>query len=86
MGDPEKAGDLYFKSKEYPKALEAYLKEEFLPFPRKLARTYERLADWENALGIYQEVGDAKGCKRCKNKINTIKAKQASRQLPFEQT
>ncbi len=84
MGYHEKAGEMYFKSKEYPKALDAYLREPPLN-RKKLARTYEKLADWENALRIYQEVGDAKGNKRCKNKIDRIKAKQATPRLPFEQ-
>jgi hypothetical protein len=83
MGDHEMAGDMFFKSKDYSKALEAYQKETWIE-QKKLARTYERLADWENALQIYKEVGNAKGYKRCKDKIDKIKAKQITRRLPFE--
>jgi tetratricopeptide (TPR) repeat protein len=84
LEDHEKVGDMYFKSREYPKALEAYQKEPWID-PKKIARTYERLADWENALKIYQEVGNAKGYERCKKKMDRIEAKRAIPRLPFEQ-
>jgi tetratricopeptide (TPR) repeat protein len=75
-------GDLYFKLKDYSKALEAYLKAP-VPDLKKIGRTHERRDDWSEALRTYRELGDWRGCKRCETKIAKREAKRQTRTLPF---
>ena len=81
-GNYLEAGDLYFRLKDYSKALEAYLKMP-LPNLKKIARTHERQDEWSEALKIYRELDDWRGCKRCEAKIVKREAKRQAQTLPF---
>ncbi len=76
------AGDLCFKNKDFSRALTVYSKSPERS-KKKIARTHERLGDWPEALKIYQELGDRRGCKRCDSKIAKQEAKRLDRELPF---
>ena len=81
-GNHVAAGDLCFKIKDFSRALIVYSKSP-VPPKKKIARTHERLGDWPEALKIYQELGDRKGCKRCGAKIAKQEARRLNRELPF---
>ncbi len=62
------AGDCYYKVKGFKKALEMF-KKQSPQDKKKLAKTYERLKDFESALKLWKKLGNPKAIRRCKKKL-----------------
>lgn len=76
-----KAGDIYYGQGDYQKALVMYKKVKPLAH-RELAKTYERLKDYEPALIHWKKANCYKDAKRCQRKIEKKNQKQ-QKKLPF---
>ncbi len=76
-----RAGDCYYKQKEYEKALEVY-KKQVPQDKKKIAKTYERLKDFEPALRLWKQLGHRKAIRRCIDKLEQEAQKQ-QRERPF---
>jgi tetratricopeptide (TPR) repeat protein len=69
-----RAGDIYYKMRDYRTALKTYQRQS-PPNKKKMAKTYERLGDYDKALKLWKETGEKKGVKRCLTKLEKTKQK-----------
>ncbi len=72
------AGDAYYKNKDFQNALKMY-KRQTPQNKKKIAKTYERLGDFEKAMVLWKEIGDKKSLERCTRKL----AKKKQGELQF---
>jgi len=61
------AGDAFFRKGDYRAALEMY-KKQTPPNKRKIARTCEKLGEFDRALKLWSEMGDKKAAERCRKR------------------
>lgn len=73
------AGDVFYKIGDYHKALEMYQKQ-IPPNRKKIARTWEKLGEFDKALQFWKEARDQKAAAKCRAKM--AKAKQRKIRFP----
>jgi len=71
------AGDAFFRQGDYRNALKMYRKQS-PQNKRKIARTLERLEEFEKAIKLWQEVEDRKAVERCIRKMERAKQRKFS--------
>ena len=74
-----RAGDAYYKKGDFKNALKMY-KSQTPQNKKKIAKTYERLEDFEKALNLWKGAGDRKAIKRCIGKLE--RTEQGDLQFP----
>ncbi len=74
-----RAGDAYYKKGDFKNALKMYEKQT-PQNKKKIAKTYEKLEDFEKALKLWKEIGDKRAIERYMRKID--KTKQRELQFP----
>jgi len=74
-----RAGDAFYKMGDFRNALKMYEKQT-PQNKKKIAKTYERLGDFEKALSLWNKIGDRRAVERCLGKLE--KTKQRELQFP----
>ena len=69
------AGDAYYKKGDFKSALRMYEKQT-PQNKKKIAKTYERLEEYEKALNLWKEIGDRRAIERCLGKIGKTKQRE----------
>lgn len=70
-----KAGDVYYKKGDFKNALKMY-ESQTPQNKKKIAKTYERLEDFEKALGLWKEIGNKKAIERCIRRFEKTKQRK----------
>lgn len=73
------AGDAFYRRGDYHTALKMYRKQT-PPNKKKIAKTCEKLGDYERALKLWQELGERRAVEKCRGRLE--KAKQKKLQFP----
>jgi tetratricopeptide (TPR) repeat protein len=68
IGRYSKAGDHYSLAKDYRKALEMYIK--WGRNKTKIAQTFEKLEEYQNAAKVWRELGNMKKVEKCMAKVH----------------
>lgn len=71
------AGDVLYKLGDYCAALKMYRRQS-PPNRKKVARTLEKLGDFDKALNLWHELKDRKSAARCRAKLEKAKQKELS--------